>query len=288
MTGFGRGKWIEDEVEVVAEVRSVNHRFLDIYLRLPRVYSSLDPQIRKIVSERAHRGKLEVTVTRTGGSGRVMDVTVDHDLAQKYHKCLVELQGRLGLAGDISVSDMLTLKEIVPPVEKEEGIEKELPLVEKSLRRALAQLDGMRIAEGTAIWKDIEERLVSIEETVARISPLVDQVASAAKDRLEKRVKELTGGITLDEDRLLQEVALIADRSDVTEELIRLESHVKQFRAFGKEGSPLGRKLDFLLQELHREVNTIGSKSASNDIASYVVLMKAETERIREQTQNLE
>jgi uncharacterized protein (TIGR00255 family) len=288
MTGFGQARLIEAGAEVVAEVRSVNHRFLDISLRLPRIYSALEPRVRKIISDSVHRGKVDASITRTGSSGAVMDAALDFDLARRYHKRLLELKEDLALAGDITVSDMLTMKEIIQPVEREEGIEKELPLIEGSLREALAAMDVMRRNEGKAIWQDIEARLTLIRELAGRIMPLTDQVAAQAKERLEKRVKELTGGLELDENRLLQEVALIAERADVTEELTRLESHVAQFLAFGKEGSPVGRKLDFLLQELHREVNTLGAKSASTDIASYVVRMKAEVEKIREQTQNLE
>ena len=146
----------------------------------------------------------------------------------------------------------------------------------------------MRRTEGAALWRDIESLLDRVRTTAGQISPLVHQVTAAAKLRLEKRVQELTGGLELDPERLLQEVALLADRSDVTEEITRLESHVDQFLSFGRQGSPLGRKLDFLLQELHREVNTVGAKSASTDIASLVVSIKADVERIREQTQNIE
>lgn len=287
MTGFGRGRRLGDGVEVVAEIRSVNHRFLDISARLPRIYSSFDPLVRQILSERIHRGKIEVAVFRIGSTGTIADVGLDLALAERYHSRLVELKERLGLTGEVSVSDMLTLKDIMWPIEMEE-IGQEQPLIEESLDEALVSLDEMRSAEGAAIWKDIEARLKAISEMVTRISPLAGQVSVAVKDRLERRVKELTGGMELNEDRLLQEVALMADRADVTEELTRLDSHVDQFLSFGEEGSPQGRKLDFLLQELHREVNTIGSKSASTDIASYVVLMKTEIERIREQTQNLE
>jgi uncharacterized protein (TIGR00255 family) len=183
---------------------------------------------------------------------------------------------------------MLTLKDIATPVEKQSGIEQEWSLIEGSMKDALRALDSMRTAEGTAMWQDIAKRIHEVGAVAARVLPLVDQVTAAVKERLQKRVTELTGGLALDQDRLLQEVAIMADRADVTEELTRLESHVKQFLDFGEQGSPLGRRLDFLLQELHREVNTIGSKSASTDIASYVVQMKAELEKIREQTQNLE
>lgn len=288
MTGFGRGRTMEGNVEVVAEVRTVNHRFLDISVRLPRLYSCFEPEIRREVSEVVKRGKADVTVSRTGSKGSLMDVAVDRALAQSYHRCLLELKEELGLAGSITISDMLDLKDIVVPVEKEESVESEWPLVKTSLRAAVSALDEMRRTEGAALWRDIDSLLHSVRETADRISPLVYQVTAATKQRLEKRVQELAGGIELDRERLLQEVALLADRCDVTEEITRLKSHVDQFLSFGRQGSPLGRKLDFLLQELHREVNTVGAKSASTDIASLVVNIKADVERIREQTQNIE
>ena len=288
MTGFGRGRHAAGEVEVTTEIRTVNHRFLDISLRLPKMYSSLEPLIRRAAGVRIHRGKVDIVVTRVGGKAGLVDVVLDNDLAANYYRCLKDLKDSLGLTGQITVSDMLTMKDIVLPVEREDGIEQEWPLVEASLRNALDALDQMRIAEGTALWRNIEAILLTIRQTTGVIAPLVGQVTIAAQERLEKRVRDLAGGLELDQDRLLQEIALIADRSDVTEELTRLESHIGQFLASGRQGSPLGRKLDFLLQELNREVNTVGSKSASTEIATMVVNIKAELEKIREQTQNIE
>jgi len=288
MTGFGRGRHAAGDVELTSEIKTVNHRFLDISLRLPKVYNCFEPRIRRLIGDRIHRGKVDVLVTRVGGRSGLMDVTLDTDLALSYYGCLSKLRESLGLEGTITVSDMLTLKEIVVPTEKEEAVEEEWPLVEASLKNALDALDQMRLAEGAALWRNIEEMLTAIRKTAEDVAPLVSQVAVAAKERLEKRVRDLTGGMDLDEDRLLQEVALIADRSDVPEELIRLDSHIGQFLSFGEGGSPMGRKLDFLLQELNREVNTVGSKSASTDIAGRVVSIKAELEKIREQTQNIE
>ncbi|MEW6113491.1 MAG: YicC/YloC family endoribonuclease [Thermodesulfobacteriota bacterium] len=288
MTGFGRGREGNSDVEVISEVRALNHRFLDVSFRLPRIYAAFEPHLRKIVAEYISRGKVDVSVQRYGTAGSIMDVTVDYDLAERYYQCLEKLKSTLGLAGDVTVTEMLTLKEIVSPHEREDQIEKELALAEKSLREALDGLNSMRKTEGEATWNDIRSRLSAIRELAERIAPLVDQVPAQARARLERRVQELTGGMELNEDRLMQEVALIAERADVTEELTRLQSHVDQFLAFGREGSPLGRKLEFLLQELHRELNTLGSKSASTDIAAHVVTMKAEVEKIREQTQNLE
>ncbi len=288
MTGFGRGRHILGDLEVVVEIRSVNHRFLDISVKMPKFYNCFEPEIRRIIADSIQRGKLDVAITRTGGKSTLMDVVLDYNLAENYHKCLLELKEKFDLAGTITLSDMLTLKEVISPLEKAESIEREWPLVENSLRKALSELEMMRKTEGAALWLDIESRLNSIGTTAGFIGPLVDQVTVAVKDRLERRVRELTGGLELNVDRPLQEVALMAERSDVTEELTRLQSHVEQFLCTAREGSPLGRKLDFLLQELQREVNTLGSKSASTDIAAHVVKMKAEVEKIREQTQNIE
>ncbi|MBI5250809.1 MAG: YicC family protein [Desulfomonile tiedjei] len=288
MTGFGRGRSGIGEVEVVTEIRAVNHRFLDVSVKLPKAYNCFEPQVRKIVSEIIHRGKFDVMVTRVAGKSGLIEVALDEPLAAAYYGCLTGLKDKFGLSGDITVSDMLTLKDIIVPAEKEDQIEREWPLIEESLRNAIESLDQMRRAEGAALWNDIVKRLTSIRENVSLIAPLVDQVVASAKERLERRVKELSGGLDLDSDRLAQEVALIADRADVTEELTRLKSHVEQFINFFTEGSPLGRKLDFLLQEINREVNTLGSKSASTEIASHVVFMKSELEKIREQTQNIE
>lgn len=288
MTGFGRGRQLVGEVEIVTEIRSVNHRFLDISVRLPKSYSAFEPEIRKIVAGSIQRGKLDVVVTRTGGAAGVTEVTIDLPLAESYRNSLRQLMERVGISAEITLSDMLTLRELIVVREREEGIDLERASLEASLREALAALDSMRTSEGAALWQDIEPRLTSVRTTAEQIAPLADEVTKAVKLRLEKRVQELTGGIKLDEERLLQEVALMAERSDVTEELTRVRSHVDQFLAFGESGSPVGRKLDFLLQELHREINTLGSKSASTEIATHVVNMKADLEKIREQIQNIE
>ena len=288
MTGFGYGRKVLGEVEIKTEIRSVNHRFLDMSVRMPRSYSLFEPEIRKIVSNSVQRGKLDLVVTRTGGTGSLVDVVLDRALASAYFNCLSQLKEHFRLAGEITVADMLRLSDIIVPQERQEAIQVEWQALEESLYQALAALDSMKRTEGTALWHDIKPRLLTINATAADIGPLVNQVTVAVKERLEKRVLDLTGGLELDRERLLQEVALLADRADVTEELTRLKSHVQQFLSLGNEGSPVGRKMDFLLQELHREINTVGSKSASTEIAHRVVIMKTELEKIREQIQNIE
>ena len=288
MTGFGYGRTVLGEVEIKTEIRGVNHRFLDISVKMPRTYSMFEPEIRKTISARAQRGKLDVVVSRIGGTGSLVEVMVDHGLALAYYNCLSELKSRFSLAGEITLAEMSHQSDIIVPREKQEAVQIEWHALEESLGLALDTLDSMRRAEGAALWHDIELRLNTISATAEEILPLVDQVTVAAKERLEKRVHELTGGLELDRDRLLQEVALLAERSDVTEELTRLKSHVEQFLSLAAQEAPVGRRMDFLLQELHREINTIGSKSASTAIAHRVVAMKAELEKVREQIQNIE
>jgi uncharacterized protein (TIGR00255 family) len=289
MTGYGRSRCVAGDVEIVTEVRAVNHRFLDISVKVPRMYTAFEPAIRKIVGDRVQRGKLDVVVSRSGGKGAVMDVQMDKRLAGSYYACLRQLKEEFGLSGDITISEMLTLGEIIVPVEKEDALEQEwADVVERSVVESLSALDEMRRTEGAALWTDIDSRLTGIREQVDQIEGMVEEITLAAKQRLEKRIQDLTGGMDIDENRLMQEVALIADRSDVSEELTRLRSHVEQFLSIGKVGSPMGRKLDFLLQELNREVNTVGSKSSATTISTHVVNIKAELEKIREQIQNIE
>ncbi|MBI5571936.1 MAG: YicC family protein [Desulfomonile tiedjei] len=288
MTGFGRSRRVAGSVEIVTEIRAVNHRFLDVSVRLPKIYSLFEPEIRKIVSDAIDRGKIDVVVTRSGGKSGLVDVMLDEELAQSYHACLLRLRERFRLAGEISISDMLTFHDLLVPVEREDVLEQEWPEVEQCLREALAALDHMRRTEAVALWADMSSRIRSIADRTAHIRTMAETVSLAARERLEKRVRELTGGLELDQNRLHQEAALIADRSDVTEELTRINSHAEQFLSLGPQGSPVGRKLDFLLQELLRETNTVGAKSASTDIASHVVNIKVELEKIREQIQNIE
>lgn len=288
MTGFGRARAARDDLEVIVEIRSVNHRYLDIYTRMSKAYAIFEPHLKKIVADRVGRGKIDLNVTRTGTVSTVADVAIDQRLAQRYYESLVELKTRHGIEADITISDILTLREIVVTTENEEQIEKELPLVEQCLHDALDSLNTMRTAEGAATWRDMVERLSTVRSVAALVAPLKEQVVANARERLQKRIAELTGGMDLNEDRLLQEVAIISDRADITEELTRLESHINQFLQFGETGSPIGRKMDFLLQEINRELNTIGSKSGSAEIGSHVVTMKAEVEKIREQAQNME
>jgi uncharacterized protein (TIGR00255 family) len=287
MTGFGAGHGASGGEALDAEIRSVNHKFCEVKARLPRELAALETEAVKQVRERLARGGVDVSIRRTGAAGGLVP-KVDLELAAAYARAYEELRARLGLAGGPTVADVAAADGVL----KLEERALDLGAAREALRAALsAALDGlvaMRAREGEALARDLEARLSAVEALVARAAALVPRSVEHLRARLAERIEELTRGVPLDPARLAQEAALLADRTDVTEEVTRLGSHLAQARALLRSGEPAGRKLDFLVQEMHREVNTIGSKSQSAEIAALVVSAKAEVERLREQVQNVE
>ncbi len=287
MTGFGAGHGAAGGEELDVEVRSVNHKFCEVKVRLPRELAALEIEIAKAVKERLARGGVEVAVRRPG-PGAGLAPRVDVALAESYARAFHEIQARLGLPGAVTLADVLGADGVVRLEERTVTADAAREAVRRGLGAALDALAEMRAREGEALARDLAARLDLVEASVARAEALVPQVVEHHRARLAERVLELTRGIALDPARLAQEVALLADRTDVTEEVTRLRSHLAQARALLSLAEPAGRKLDFLVQEMHREVNTIGSKAQSAEIAAIVVAMKAEVERMREQVQNVE
>ena len=292
MTGFGRSGFDVRDVRFEVEVRSVNHRFLDARIRLPKPLAPHESDVRAAIQRRFDRGKVDLTVASPGGEAKVTQLEVDLAAAQQYLRAAAALREGEGLTGELSVAGLLAL----PGVAR--FVELELPASElregllASVESSLEALDGMRAAEGAALERDLLarlERVVGLTEFLAQRSGLVQQ---AVRERLRKRAQQLEQEAGLiDPARLHQEIVIAADRLDVNEELVRLRSHVDQFRAILAEagpGSPVGRRLDFLLQEFGREANTIGSKGADAPIAHQIVELKTEIERMREQVQNVE
>src|SRR5512138_65963 len=271
MTGFGAGHGASAGEELDVEVRSVNHKFCEVKVRAPRELAALELDAAKAAKERLARGGVEVSLRRPGTAGGLAP-RVDVALAQSYARAFAE----------IAAEGVVRLEERAVDVEA----------AREALRGALAvaldALVAMRAREGEALERDLSARLAHVEALVGRVAELVPAALVAHEARLTERVQELARGVAVDPARLAQEVAILADRTDVTEEITRLRSHVGQVRALLASGEPAGRKLDFLVQEMHREVNTIGSKSHSAEIAAAVVEMKAEVERMREQVQNVE
>jgi uncharacterized protein (TIGR00255 family) len=287
MTGFGAGRASAGGEELDVEIRSVNHKYCEVKVRLPRELAALEVDAAKAVRERLARGGIDVTVRRGGGAGAVAP-RVDLPLAEAYARAFSELGARLALPGAVTLADVVGAEGVLRLDERALDLEAAREALRAALAAALDALVAMRAREGEALARDVGGRLDEVEALVGRAAALVPQSVEHHRVRLAERVQELTRGIALDPARLAQEVALFADRTDVTEEVTRLRSHLAQARALLAGGEPAGRKLDFLVQEMHREVNTIGSKSQSAEIAAIVVSAKAEIERMREQVQNVE
>jgi uncharacterized protein (TIGR00255 family) len=287
MTGFGAGRGSAAGEELDVEVRSVNHKFCEVKVRLPRELAALEVDAAKAVRERLARGGVDVTVRRAGGGGAIAP-RVDVALAEAYARAFADVQARLGLPGAVTLADVVGAEGVIRLDERALDLEAAREGLRAALAAALDALVAMRAREGEALARDVAGRLDAVEALVARGAELVPQTVEHHRARLAERIEELTRGIALDPARLAQEVALFADRTDVTEEVTRLRSHLAQARALLSGAEPAGRKLDFLVQEMHREVNTIGSKSQSAEIAAIVVAAKAEIERMREQVQNVE
>ena len=287
MTGFGAGRGSVNGEEVDVEVRSVNHKFCEVKVRLPRELAALEHEAVRTVKERLARGGVDVAVRRTQAGGLVTP-RVDVGLAESYARAFADVQARLGLSGGVTLADVIAAEGVVRLDERPIDVEIVGEALRRALATALAQLVAMRAREGEALGHDLVGRLDELERLVARVAELAPQSIEQYRTRLAERVAELARGLPVDPSRLAQEVAIFADRTDVAEEITRLRSHLAQVRSLLAVTEPAGRKLDFLVQEMHREVNTIGSKSQNADIAGVVVALKAEIERMREQVQNVE
>jgi uncharacterized protein (TIGR00255 family) len=287
MTGFGAGRRASGGEEISIEIRAVNHKFCEVKVRIPRELAALEPAVSRAVKDRLARGGIDVSLRRTGPGG-AMAPRVDAALAEAYARAYAEVQARLGLHDPIRLRDIVSAEGVIRLDERDADLDAARAATEGALDAALDALLAMRQREGEALAADLEARLATVAGLVAGVEVLAPQAVEHHRARLAERVKELTGGLALDPGRLAQEVALLADRSDVAEEITRLRSHAAQARQLLAGQEPAGRKLDFLVQEMHREVNTIGSKSQHAGLSSLVVSLKAEVERMREQVQNVE
>jgi len=287
MTGFGAGRGGAAGEVVEAEVRSVNHKFCEVKARLPREMAALETDLVRQVKDRLARGGVDVSLRRTTARG-ALSPRVDAELAAEYARAFEEVRARLGLSGQVSLSEVLAADGVVTLEERAVDLESARTAGSAALAAALDALLAMREREGAALSRDLESRLAVVEAIAARLAELSPRSVEDYRARLHERVAELSRGLAPDPARLATEVALFADRTDVTEELTRLSSHVAQMRGLLASGEPAGRKMDFLVQEMHREANTVGSKSQSAEAAAAVVTLKAEIERMREQVQNVE
>jgi uncharacterized protein (TIGR00255 family) len=289
MTGYGRGEHIHNGCKFTVELNSVNRKQSDIVIKLPMELEELEPRIRDEINAQVSRGRINALVAYHRGATKASDaVALDESLALAYLRAIQKLQKKTKLNGALTLDTILRAPGVLKLAETALDTETIWPAVESALRKALAQLVKMREKEGKHLAADLTARLDLLADGVATVRTSAPDTVKRYREQLHARIKEAGLDIPLDDERLVKEVIFFADRCDITEELTRLESHFQQFRACLKSAEPVGRTLDFLAQEMNREINTIGSKANAAEISQQVVKMKAELEKIREQVQNIE
>lgn len=288
MTGYGRAEKFFQDKNIIVEAKSVNHRFLEIVLRTPSALFPMEMDYKKKITERFKRGRIEVFIKFEGEGADTAKVNLNMEIARVYFNVLNRLREEFDLESPVTLKTLTAFRDIfTPPAETEIGSDF-LCEVEKSFLEALEILAAMRQGEGLVLLQDMQMRLKMIDGVLNDIAVRAPQVVSEYQKRLSERIKELTEGFALDENRLAQEVAIMAERTDITEEIVRLRSHLGQFEVLLHSDESEGRKIDFLLQEMNREINTIGSKVGDVDITRHVIDVKSELGKLREQAQNIE
>ena len=288
MTGYGRHQGLYHGRDITVEIKAVNHRYFDFSCRVPRAYGFLEVCLKKLVQKSVSRGKVDVYVAIAQVEGPDVSVALNDALLRSYLQALHRMSEDYGVRDDISVSVLAQNSELFQIVRQDEDAEALWADVELSARCALDAFLSMRAAEGERLTQDLLSRTDTILQTLPVIEQASLRTCEIYRENLTALLKELLGELPLDEARLITEVALYADRINITEEVVRLRSHIAELENLLRSSAPSGRKMDFLLQEMNREINTIGSKSQIKDISMLVVENKAELEKIREQVQNLE
>jgi uncharacterized protein (TIGR00255 family) len=273
---------------VTVEARSVNHRFCEIAMRLPRGMASLEDSLKELVQRRCSRGRIDLSVSLSGGRDTRTTVSLDRRLARQYHRLLEQLRKEFRLAGSIDLALLAGLRDLIVVTEQPVSDKALQTLIKRLAAGAIADLDRMRRREGKALAAHLGSLLAGIEKELAQIETRIPQAMQAHYDRMKERIEKLLAPGRADAGRLEQEMAAVADRSDVSEELTRLQSHLRQFRETMQSDEAVGKTLDFLLQEMGRETNTIGSKANDARIAGHVVRIKGELEKLREQVLNIQ
>ncbi|MFH1058302.1 MAG: YicC/YloC family endoribonuclease [Pseudomonadota bacterium] len=288
MTGYGRGQAPAGEGYWVVELRTVNSRFLDPHLRLPSGLVGLEDRVKKHLGERLSRGRASLTLTSSGAVIAPPHLVLNRPLVREFTRVLGELREELGSDADPGLAPYLGNRDLILAEESAPDLDVLWAQVVPALNEAIEQAEAMRAAEGAALAADLAERLLRLEELFNQAAERAPEIVQNYRQRLGERLAKLLETPEVDPQRLALEVAVIADKCDITEEAVRAKSHLEQFRAFLQSPEPVGRKLDFLLQELNREANTMGSKSPDAEASQLIVELKAELERVREQVQNIE
>ncbi len=288
MTGFGSATTSNDSMSVTAEMRSVNNRFYEFSARLPKHLQSRELDLKEIVRARIKRGKVNLSLSIERGQQADQPARINAEAAKAYVALLTELRDSTGIAGDITLDMLLKFPDVLGGEEQVDIAEEEWALVTQAVQTAAEQLLSMRSKEGAELSADLAARVSSMDASIARIEALSAGRVDIERARLQERIAAVLGDDRVDPERIEMEIVMLADKMDITEELVRFRSHVKFFLEALEAEESEGRKLSFLLQEMNREANTIGSKSYDADIAHLVVSIKEELERIREQIQNIE
>ena len=289
MTGYGRGESLQGSYRIKIEIKAVNHRYNDISVKMPRHINYLEESIKKLVKEKISRGKVDVYLNLEYIDESAVEVKVDIPLAKSFKTALEELMEALNLKDEIRLNNILNISEVMRTERKELDENLIWNCVSEAVGIALDNMMIMREKEGAQLKADIITKLENINASLFYIVERAPFVVVEYKEKLKERITDLIhNSISLDEDKINSEVAFFADKSSIDEEIVRLHSHIKQFYTILEETEPIGRKLDFLIQELNREINTIGSKANDVVISKYVVELKSELEKIREQIQNIE
>jgi len=288
MTGYGIGQRVVSLGKVTAEARSNNHRYLDISLKLPKKLSPFETRIKEMVKAHFSRGRFDISIEMDSGGRDQYKLEPNIEAAQMYVHALETLKSKLNLSGEVTLDMVLRAKDVITVKEVEGDIDPLWEEISGVVLSCLEALEAMRESEGRNLALDLEGRLKRIARHMEEVKRRSPSILEGYRKRLLERLSEMTEGLEIDRWRLHQEVAYLAERSDITEEVVRVESHLRQFGQMLELDEPLGRKMDFLLQEIHREVNTISAKANDVVISQKVVEIKAELERIREQIQNIE
>lgn len=291
MTGFGRGEYHDSDHRFTVEIRAVNHRFNDIILKIPKTLGALEDRVRKSIAGTLARGRIDVVVTADDFMERRRIIRVDKGLADGYYQAVKDVAATCGLdIRAVSAYDIAKFPDVLKVEETSEDLEALWPKLSEAIDQALGNLMAMRTVEGESLYRDLTMRIERIRELGAAIALRAPAIVEEYREKLRERCREILTEVNAapDEGRLLQEVAIMADRTNITEELVRLESHLDQFGQAMRGDTAVGRKLDFILQELNRETNTIGSKANDMSTSGLMVDLKSEIEKVREQIQNIE
>lgn len=288
MTGFGKASINFEDQTITAEMRGVNNRYLDISTRLPRNLYELELPIKEYIKSKINRGKITLNISWDNDLGKAEQLIVDEENAQLYYTMAKQLKNRFNLPGEVDLKLMLSFPDLLTKKEESLEIDEIFETIKKLLDETIEDFNSMRYAEGKKLAEDMLSKIEVMDEQISTIEADSEKRLNAKKEQLREKVSQLLDDQELDEQRLMMEIVLLADKLDVDEECVRFHSHNKQFKNFLEQGGEVGKKLKFLLQEMHREANTIGAKINDSDLTLNVITLKEEIEKLREQVQNIE